>query len=165
MADDGAIPEFQPDQREADDAITIVEPLCAVFRRALKSAGQKYTPERARILDAILGYEGLFDAERLVTDLADAGVSKATVYRTVKLLDEAGVIRRVPIEQDQAVYQLAYGASPDLVIRLDNNQVIPIRIPELDAIRDRLCKQLGLIAESHRFMIFAKSPESMSEGH
>ena len=38
----------------------IVEPLCAVFRRRLKSEGLKYTPERAQVLDTIIRYEGLF---------------------------------------------------------------------------------------------------------
>ena len=36
------------------DDIRIIEPLCAVFRRKLKSEGLKYTPERAQILDAII---------------------------------------------------------------------------------------------------------------
>jgi Fur family ferric uptake transcriptional regulator len=139
------------------DTIHIVEPLCAVFRRALKAEGLKYTPERARILDTILGYEGLFEADRLVNDLQGEGgrVSKATVYRTVKLLEDAGVIHRVPLAQEQAVYQLAYGASKDLVIRLDNNQVIPVTAPQLTALRDTICRELGLKATSHQLIIFA----------
>ncbi|MFZ4573897.1 MAG: Fur family transcriptional regulator [Phycisphaerales bacterium] len=145
-----------------DDApIQIVEPLCAVFRRALKAEGLKYTPERARILDAIMGYDGLFDADRLVRDLREGGIraSKATVYRTVKLLEDAGVIQRVPLAQEQAVFQMAYGASKDLVIRLDNNQVIPVHVPQLTAIRDAICMQLGVRAQSHRLIVFASGPE------
>ena len=43
----------------------IVEPLCAVFRRKLKSEGLKYTPERAQVLDTIIRHDGLFEAEKL----------------------------------------------------------------------------------------------------
>ncbi len=145
----------------APETMQIVEPLCAVFRRALKAEGLKYTPERARILDTIMGYEGVFEADRLIKDLRHGGfrVSKATVYRTFKLLQDAGVIQRVPIDQEQAVFQLVYGTSRDLVIRLDNNQVIPVRVPQLDAIRDEVCRQLGVRAQSHRLLIFAVGAE------
>ncbi|XOV74139.1 MAG: hypothetical protein ACFHWZ_11185 [Phycisphaerales bacterium] len=39
--------DLEPVKADTDD-IEIMEPLCAVFRRHLKSLGQKYTPERAR---------------------------------------------------------------------------------------------------------------------
>jgi len=47
------------------EELEIREPLCAVFRRRLKDAGQKYTPERAQILDTILKIDDLFEAEDL----------------------------------------------------------------------------------------------------
>src|SRR5688572_21196160 len=100
----------------------IVEPLCAVFRRKLKAEGLKYTPERARILDAIVGRDGLFEAEELLAACKAAGyrVSKATIYRTIRLLQDAGIIQRVLFDEDQAHYQLVYGRTPqDLLIRLD----------------------------------------------
>ena len=70
--------------------LEIMEPLCAVFRRKLKAEGLKYTPERARVLDAIVRREGLFEAEGLIASLRGAGqrVSKATVYRTIRLLPD-----------------------------------------------------------------------------
>lgn len=139
----------------------IVEPLCAVFRRRLRDEGLKYTPERARILDAIAAMPGLFEAERVIERLAESGgsgrrVSKATVYRTMRLLQDAGIIQRVPLDQDQAVYQLVYGGeSSDYLIRLDTREVVPIDVPELDAIRERLCKERGLEARGHRFQVYA----------
>ncbi|RMD61217.1 MAG: hypothetical protein D6824_08325, partial [Planctomycetota bacterium] len=67
--------------------VTIEEPLCAVFRRRLRDAGQKYTPERAAILDAIIRIDDIFDAEQLQEQLRALGrpISKATVYRTLKV--------------------------------------------------------------------------------
>jgi Fur family transcriptional regulator, ferric uptake regulator len=138
--------------------IDIVEPLCAVFRRKLKGEGLKYTPERAQILDAIIRFEGLFEAEHLQAALKTRGyrVSKATVYRTIRLLQDAGIIQRVLFDQDQAHYQLVYGRRPnDLLIRVDTREVVPIEVPELIALRERLCRERGLVAQGHRFQVFA----------
>ena len=142
----------------SDPAIRITEPICAVFRRRLRSEGLKYTPERAMILDTILRFDGLFEAEAIMDTLKGSGfrVSKATVYRTIKLLQEAGIIQRVLFDRDQSHYQLVYGRRPnDLLVRLDNGDVVTIEVPELVELRDRICRERGLVAQSHRFQIFA----------
>lgn len=136
----------------------IIEPLCAVFRKKLKSEGLKYTPERAQVLDTILRFEGVFEAERVIDEVKGTGfrVSKATVYRTIKLLQEAGIIQRVLFDEEQAHYQVVYGQSPqDLVIRLDGGEAIPVQIPELIELREKVCRKLGLTAKGHRLHVFA----------
>ncbi len=148
------IPEFE----EGLEVPAIFEPLCAVFRRRLKADGQKYTPERARVLDAVIRMDGPFEAEALVEDLRQSGyrVSKATVYRTIKLMQDAGIVQRVLGGDDVPRFQLIYGTRPDdTVVRVDTDEVIHVDIPELIALRDRICAERGLTATSHRFQIFA----------
>ena len=138
--------------------LEIQEPLCAVFRRRLKAEGLKYTPERARILDMVLRQEDLFEADALLQQLRDSGfrVSKATVYRTIRLLQDAGIIQRALSDADQAQYQVVYGSTPrDLIIRVDTNETIPIDAPELLALRERLCRAHGLVAQGHRLQVYA----------
>ena len=151
--------ELEPAARVPGGAdIAITEPLCAVFRRQLKAEGLKYTPERAHVLDAIIQLDDLFEAEQLIDELRQTGrrVSKATVYRTIRLLQDAGIIQRVLTDSDQSVYQLAYGQRPaDLLIRLDTREAIPIEAPELVALRDAICRRMGLKAKGHRLQIFA----------
>jgi Fur family ferric uptake transcriptional regulator len=145
-------------QPATDGELEIVEPLCAVFRRALKDEGLKYTPERAQILDTIIRIDGLFEADALLERLKDDGfrVSKATVYRTIKLLEDAGLIQRVLFDREQSHYQLVFGKKPNtLLVRTDTGDVEAIDIPELAAIRDRICKERGLEAQGTRFQIFA----------
>ncbi len=147
-----------PDLDEGQEVPAIFEPLCAVFRRRLKAEGQKYTPERARVLDAVIRMDGPFEAEALVEDLRQSGyrVSKATVYRTIKLMQDAGIVQRVLGGDDVPRFQLIYGTRPDdTITRVDTDEVISVDIPELIAIRDRICAELGLTATSHRFQIFA----------
>ncbi|HNB59606.1 MAG TPA: transcriptional repressor [Phycisphaerales bacterium] len=146
-----------------DAGPAIIEPLCAIFRRRLKQEGLKYTPERARILDAIARRgedKGVFEAEELISDLRSAGerVSKATVYRTIKLLTDAGVLQQVLFHAEQAHYLLAYGTrATGLLVRVDTGQISTIELPELAAIRDRICREKGLAAEGHRFVVYARS--------
>jgi len=144
--------------RDPDHDLHVIEPLCAVFRRYLKSLNQKYTPERAQVLDVLFRLDDLFQADQLLEEVRKSGqrVSKATVYRTIKLLQEAGIIQQVLLQSEQAHYQLVYGRRPrDLLIRLDTHEIIPIEVPELAAIRDRICREHGVRAQSHRLKIFA----------
>ncbi len=119
-----------PGSPSASDAAAMA-PLCAVFRRFLKSRDLKYTPERADILNAIIERDGVFEVEQLLREMrqraamggagaragaaagagAGAGgrVSKATTYRTIKLLQEAGNITQALFDSKQAHYQLVYG--------------------------------------------------------
>lgn len=143
-----------------DPALTddIIEPLCAVFRRSLKDVGLKYTPERAQILDTIIELDGLFEADQLLEEVKGKGfrVSKATVYRTLKLLEDAGIIQRVLFDREQSHYQLAYGRKGNtLLVRMDTGEVEVLELPELVALRDKICKARGLRAEGHRLQIFA----------
>lgn len=148
-----------------EQRLEIIDPLCAVFRRKLKSEGLKYTPERAQVLDTVIRLgesngngSGLIEADRVLFDVTRSGfrVSKATVYRTIRLLQEAGIIERVPFDDDQSHYQLAYGATPrDAIVRMDTGETVPIEVPELVSLREAICQRMGLKARGHRLHIFA----------
>ncbi|MGD9688727.1 MAG: Fur family transcriptional regulator [Phycisphaerales bacterium] len=145
--------------RRPGDDLHITEPLCAVFRRQLKSESLKYTPERARILDAVVSQPGPFQAEQLMASLRDSGirVSKATVYRTLKLLQDASILQQILVDPDHAHYVLAFGrGSLGILARTDTHQVHELDLPELNDLRDRLCRRLGLAPESHRFVVYAR---------
>src|SRR5438270_5388958 len=80
------------------------EPVCALFRRYLHGQKLKFTPERAMILDAVLRQKGLFQAEKLISDLKALGhrVSRATAYRTFSHLQDAGVLKQVFFDNKQS---------------------------------------------------------------
>jgi len=154
--------DLRPASPGATADIEIVEPLCAVFRRALKRESLKYTPERAQILDAIIRIDGLFEADSLLERLKDSGfrVSKATVYRTIKLLEDAGIIQRVVFDREQSHYQLVHGRRPNtLLVRTDTGDIEALDVPELADIRDRICRERGLEPHGARFQIFATGAE------
>jgi Fur family ferric uptake transcriptional regulator len=138
-----------------DAPITV--PLCSIFRRFLKRRGLKFTSERAMILDAVLSKEGLFEVEQLLFEMrsADLRVSKATIYRTIKHLVEAGIVREVLLDSKQAHYQMVYGRKQtDHLVNVETDQVIEFHAPELLALRERLAREHGLEAIGHRFLVY-----------
>ncbi len=137
-------------------------PLCAIFRRFLKRQGLKFTAERAKILDAVLAKQGVFEAEHLMDEMRLAGqrVSKATIYRTLKHLRQANIISEVLISPSQSHYQLTYGRRPvGHLVCVETQQVIEFPCPELEAMRDTLCREHGYDPVSFRFVIYGLSPE------
>ena len=140
----------------------VMAPLCSVFRRYLRSQDLKYTPERADILDAIIAEDGLFEAESLMDSMRsdDHRVSKATLYRTVKLLREAGIIQEVTIDGKQSHYQLIYGRMPiDALVCMRTGKRIEFSSEEVVTIRNKICKEHGWNPAGHRFVIYATSPK------
>jgi Fur family ferric uptake transcriptional regulator len=136
-------------------------PLCSVFRRFLKSRDLKYTQERADVLDAIITRDGSFEAEELLFDLRARGhdVSKATIYRTIRLLLDAGIITQSLFDAKQSHYELIYGREPrDCMVCMKTGRRIEFSSRELTALRDRICRELGWQPVGHRFQIFAVSP-------
>ena len=140
-------------------------PLCSVFRRYLKSQGLKYTTERADVLDAIIARDGLFEAEELHIELRQRGhrVSKATTYRTINLLQNAGIIVQALFDSKQSHYQLIYGKEPrDHMVCMKTGRLVEFQSAELTSLRNRICKDLGWSPVGHRFQIYAVSPEGQA---
>jgi Fur family ferric uptake transcriptional regulator len=151
------------DGREVERAPVVAAfvPLCAVFRRFLKSRDLKYTQERADVLDAIIARDGAFEAEELLLDLRARGhdVSKATVYRSIRLLLDAGIITQSLFDAKQSHYELIYGREPrDFMVCMKTGRRIEFRSNELTELRNRICTELGWKPVGHRFQIFAIAP-------
>ena len=62
------------------------------------------------------------------------------------------------MDSEHAHYQLAYGVrSAGLLVRVDTKEITPFDAPELSALRDRICRERGLVAEGHRLVIYARA--------
>ena len=149
-----------------DEPAETMAPLCAIFRRFLKSQRLKYTPERADVLEAIIERDGVFEVDQLLMDMRGRGhrVSKATIYRTVKLLQEAGIITQALFDSKQAHFQLIYGkAARDYMVCMKTGQHIEFSDDQLVALRDRICRERGWEPVGHRFQIYAISPEGREQ--
>src|SRR2546430_1983185 len=150
------------------------EPVCALFRRYLHGQKLKFTPERAMMLDAVLRKTGLFEAEQLVLDLKQLGhrVSRATVYRTLNHLQDAGILKQVFFDNKQSYYEVIAGRQQnDYLICVETGQVIEFSSDRLRRLRDEICREHGYEPVSHQFHVFGVSskgresrPTAVSKG-
>jgi Fur family transcriptional regulator, ferric uptake regulator len=147
-------------------ATTPFEPVCAIFRRYLKGEKLKFTPERAMILDGALRHEGLFSADMLVDDLKAMGhrVSRATVYRTLTHLHDAGILKQVFFDNKQSYFEVIVGGNAnDYLICVTTGRVVEFSSDRLKALRDEICREHGFDPLSHQFHIFGVSPEGRAK--
>ena len=140
---------------------TPFEPVCAMFRRYLHDQKLKFTPERAMMLDAVLRKTRLFEPEQLVADLKGLGhrVSRATVYRTLDHLLDAGIVKQVFFDNRQSYYEVIVGReSSDYLICAATGRVVEFRSDALRQLRDEICRAHGYEPLSHQFHVFGLSP-------
>ena len=153
----------QASQQQASPAF---EPVCAIFRRYLHGENLKFTPERAMMLDAVLRKDGLFEPETLITDLKQLGhrVSRATVYRTLSHLQDAGIVKQVFFDNKRSYYEVIVGRQAyDYLICVSTGRVIEFSSEKLRKLRDEICREHGFDPLSHQFHVFGLSPEGKTQ--
>ncbi|MCE1228362.1 MAG: transcriptional repressor [Firmicutes bacterium] len=127
----------------------------------LRAKNLKLTGERRIILDAIFRHESHFDAETLHADLKEAGsdVSRATVYRTLDLMVQAGLVRKNSLGSSHANYEAARNDDHhDHLICLGCNHVIEFFQPALEAMQEQVCQSHHFQLVHHSLQIFGLCP-------
>jgi Fur family ferric uptake transcriptional regulator len=125
------------------------------FREFLEIRGEKLTDARRVLVRHIFDTHKHFDADELVADLHAAGrrVSRATVYRTLRLLVEAGLLRELRLT-NRSAYEHDYGyPSHDHLHCTACNTVVEFRNEEIRRVREAVSLEHGFRAEGHRFVI------------
>lgn len=125
------------------------------FREFLEIRGDKLTEPRRVLVRHIFATHKHFDADELVADLRTAGlqVSRSTVYRTLKLLVEAGLLRELRLT-NRTAYEHDYGyPSHDHMHCTECNAIIEFRNDEIRKVREAISREHGFRATNHRFVI------------
>jgi Fur family ferric uptake transcriptional regulator len=126
------------------------------FRDFLAGRGLRSTPERARILDRIFATHEHFQADNLLKEMRSRGprVSKATIYRTLALLVESGLLRQVMTGEKHAHYEHVFGhAHHDHMTCTRCGEIVEFFDPEIERLQEKICEQKGFRAEGHRMQI------------
>jgi Fur family ferric uptake transcriptional regulator len=128
-----------------------------ILKRQLGRRGLKYTNERRAILKAVLSTHEHFDADWLYNHLRkhDAKASKATVYRTLKVLCECGLLREVFQGEHGAYFEHIYGHEHhEHMICLTCGKVIEFISRRLEQLQDEACRAHGFHAVRHHLQVF-----------
>ena len=117
-----------------------------------EAKGLRMTDQR-RVVARVLGdAEDHPDVEELYARAAkvDPKISLATVYRTVKLFEEAGILDKHEFGDGRARYEDAERDHHDHLIDVNTGQVIEFVDPEIEALQERIAARLGYRLIGHR---------------
>lgn len=132
------------------------EPMSKSIIKRCEDRGMRMTGQRRTIAKVIEDSEDHPDVEELFARASalDAGISIATVYRTVKLFEEAGILDKLEFGDGRARYEDAERDHHDHLIDLATGEVIEFVDAEIEALQERIAAKLGYDLRGHRLELY-----------
>lgn len=127
-----------------------IEELCA--ERGLRMTGQRRVI--ADVLSAADDHPDVEELHRRAVE-RDPNVSIATVYRTVRLFEEAGILERHDFGDGRARYEQVPEDHHDHLIDARSGRVIEFQSPEIEALQEKIAAELGYRLIGHRLELYA----------
>ena len=121
-----------------------------------EAAGLRMTDQRRTIAQVLGDSDDHPDVEQLHARASalDTGISIATVYRTVKLFEEAGILERLEFGDGRARYEDADRDHHDHLIDMISGEVIEFVDPEIEELQERIARKLGYELHGHRLELY-----------
>ncbi|WP_411890433.1 Fur family transcriptional regulator [Yoonia sp. SDW83-1] len=126
--------------------------------------GLRMTDQRRTIAAVLEAADDHPDVEELYNraSAADPRISLATVYRTVKLFEEAGILEKHEFGDGRARYESADRDHHDHLIDMHSGEVIEFVDPEIEELQERIAAKLGYKLMGHRLELYGvpRKPET-----
>ena len=124
----------------------------------LLSRSLKKTSQRTLIMNVILSKGGHLSAEDVFSELkssSDASIGLATIYRTLKVLKEAGVIEEHSFLEGKSMFELAFpDRHHDHLVCLSCHKVIEFEDDEIEVKQEEIAKRNSFILTKHTMNLF-----------
>ncbi|AAV95731.1 transcriptional repressor [Ruegeria pomeroyi] len=121
-----------------------------------EAKGLRMTGQRRVIARVLEESDDHPDVEELYARASkmDSAISIATVYRTVKLFEEAGILDRLEFGDGRARYEDAERDHHDHLIDMNSGEVIEFCDPEIEALQERIAEKLGYRLKGHKLELY-----------
>ncbi|MFO0984539.1 MAG: Fur family transcriptional regulator [Planctomycetota bacterium] len=127
------------------------------FDRFIRGKGLKLTSQRKKILKAVFHTHRHFTADELYDMLHHERlrISRATIYRTLSLLEEGKFLESLDVGKDSKYYEHIMGhAHHDHMICVNCGKFIEFRDDNIEALQDQVSRSHGFLVTSHSLKIF-----------
>lgn len=130
----------------------------AAMESALRAEGVRLTRQRRVLLRILAEAEDHPDANEVHrrAHALDPGISLATVYRTLSVLEQAGVIDRHAFEGKPARFETSDRPHHDHLIDLETGDVIEFRSEKIERLQAEIAAELGYDIEHHRLELYGR---------
>jgi Fur family ferric uptake transcriptional regulator len=121
-----------------------------------EAKGLRMTGQRRTIASVLEESDDHPDVEELYARAStqDPKISIATVYRTVKLFEEAGILEKLEFGDGRARYEDAERDHHDHLIDMNSGEVIEFVDPEIEALQEKIANKLGYKLIGHRLELY-----------
>ena len=123
----------------------------------------RLTAPRRAIIEAVFGTQKHFTADQLLAwaQQRDKSVSRATVYRTLPLLTESGLVREMDFGGDHKFYDPNYAEHPhhNHIICQDCGKIVEFESRQIERLENEISRRLGFSVKAHRLQITATCEE------
>ena len=134
----------------------------------LSGKNLRVTAQRKAIIDTAFGTQQHFTADELLawSRRRDKSVSRATVYRTLPLLTESGLVREMDFGKDCKVYDPNYAEHPhhNHIICQDCEKIVEFDSEKIEKLENEISHRLGFSVKAHRLQITATCEELKKMG-
>ncbi len=122
-----------------------------------EAAGLRMTGQRRVVAQVLQDSDDHPDVEELYARASkvDAGISLATVYRTVKLFDETGILERLEFGDGRSRYEDAEREHHDHLIDINTGKVIEFVDPDIEALQEKIAAKLGYELRGHKLELYS----------
>src|SRR5665213_1069710 len=137
------------------------------IEKAYADKGLRMTEQRRVIARVVAEAYDHPDAEELYRRAiaVDPHISIATVYRTVKLFEDAGILERHDFRDGRSRYEEAPDAHHDHLIDVQTGRVIEFRNEDIEKLQRRVAEELGFELVDHRLELYGVPKNSQKNGH
>lgn len=129
---------------------------------ALREAGVRVTRQRAALLRVIAASEDHPDAAELHrrAEAAGAGVSLATVYRTLTTLQAQGVIEKLEFQDQPARWEAADQHHHDHMIDVETGEVMEFTSDRIERLQAEIAAEMGYDIVHHRLELYVRKSDT-----